>query len=137
MKQVPSPKSDRWSRTAALSRQTLLAAALLLTGGLLHAGEPTATSPMAATAEFPSELVDFVPFEHNPVFTAAGPGHWDVKIRERGWILHEGDQYRLWFTGYDGTRLGARCWAMRLRPMASTGNGRPTIHWTAIIGSRT
>ena len=35
-------------------------------------------------AIFPSEMVDLVPYEKNPVFTAAGPDHWDVKIRERG-----------------------------------------------------
>ena len=42
------------------------------------------------------------------MFAAAGAGHWDVKIRERGWILREGDTYHLWYTGYDGTRDGIR-----------------------------
>lgn len=58
--------------------------------------------------EFPPELVRFSPSAKNPVFTAAGPGHWDVKIRERGWILREGDTWRLWYTGYDGTPEGTR-----------------------------
>ncbi len=53
---------------------------------------------------FPSELVDFVPFEGNPVLIASGPKGWDIKIRERGWIMKESDGYHLWFTGYDGTR---------------------------------
>jgi CubicO group peptidase (beta-lactamase class C family)/predicted GH43/DUF377 family glycosyl hydrolase len=35
------------------------------------------------------------------VFRGAGPGHWDQHIRERGWILREDGQYRLWYTGYD------------------------------------
>ncbi|HEX6985126.1 MAG TPA: glycosylase, partial [Planctomycetaceae bacterium] len=39
---------------------------------------------------------------------AAGPGHWDAAIRERGWILRDGDRWRLWYTGYDGTRAGAK-----------------------------
>ena len=53
---------------------------------------------------FPAELTRFEPVAANPVFVAAGDGHWDVKIRERGWILREGDHWRLWYTGYDGTR---------------------------------
>jgi sucrose-6-phosphate hydrolase SacC (GH32 family) len=62
----------------------------------------------AADELFPSELVDFAPAARNPVFTAEGPGHWDVKIRERGWILREEDGYHLWFTGYDGPREGIK-----------------------------
>ena len=61
-----------------------------------------------AKAEFPQKLVNWVPLAGNPIFTAAGPGHWDVKIRERGWVLREGDTYHLWFTGYDGTRDGIK-----------------------------
>ena len=58
--------------------------------------------------DFPPELTHFVPYEQNPVFTAAGPGHWDVKIRERGWILREPSQWKMWYTGYDGTRPGKK-----------------------------
>lgn len=61
-----------------------------------------------AAGDFPAELTQFVPAAKNPVFTAEGPGHWDVKIRERGWILKEGNSYHLWFTGYDGTREGIK-----------------------------
>jgi predicted GH43/DUF377 family glycosyl hydrolase len=63
---------------------------------------------VARADEFPAELVRFRPYEKNPVFTAAGPGNWDVKIRERGWILREGDAWRMWYTGYDGTPEGTR-----------------------------
>lgn len=63
---------------------------------------------VARADEFPAELVRFRPYEKNPVFTAAGAGHWDVKIRERGWILREGDAWRMWYTGYDGTPEGTR-----------------------------
>lgn len=57
---------------------------------------------------FPKELTDFEPIATNPVFAAEGEGHWDVKIRERGWIIREGDNWRLWYTGYDGTREGQK-----------------------------
>ena len=56
------------------------------------------------------------------MFTAAGPGHWDVKIRERGWILREGDAWHLWYTGYDGTREG-----IRQLGYATSPDG---LHWT-------
>jgi predicted GH43/DUF377 family glycosyl hydrolase len=59
-------------------------------------------------AEFPPELTRFEPAAHNPVFTPEGPGHWDVKMRERGWILREGDVWHLFYTGYDGTRAGIK-----------------------------
>jgi predicted GH43/DUF377 family glycosyl hydrolase len=58
--------------------------------------------------EFPAELVDFVGHAENPIFTGRGAGFWDAKIRERGWILRERNQYHLWFTGYDGSRNGLK-----------------------------
>ncbi len=77
---------------------------------------------IAATAEFPAELVHWTPRPGNPIFTAEGAGHWDVKIRERGWILRDGDHYQLWFTGYDGTREG-----IKLPGFATSRDG---IRWT-------
>jgi beta-1,2-mannobiose phosphorylase / 1,2-beta-oligomannan phosphorylase len=62
----------------------------------------------AHAQDFPRELVEFAPYRGNPVFTGAGEGHWDARIRERGWILKEGDAWRMWYTGYDGTRDGLR-----------------------------
>ncbi len=81
-----------------------------------------AETPDARPVEFPPELVEFVPGPNNPVFTAAGPGHWDVKIRERGWILREEKTYHLWYTGYDGTREG-----IRQLGYATSPDG---LHWT-------
>lgn len=77
---------------------------------LIVAWTTLAASFPAAAQEFPRKLVDFVPYEKNPVFIARGPGHWDARIRERGWILREGDTYHMWYTGYadqgkDQTRL--------------------------------
>ena len=52
--------------------------------------------------EFPSELVEFVPYAANPVFTATGTDTWDQMIRERGYILFERGIYKMWYTGYSG-----------------------------------
>src|ERR1700731_1308724 len=59
-------------------------------------------------AEFPPEITRFAPASENPVFKAGGPGSWDAKIRERGWILREGTLWDLFYTGYDGTREGIK-----------------------------
>ena len=50
--------------------------------------------------EFPDELVHFVPYKNNPVFAETGAATWDNQIRERGWILREGNLWNLWYTGY-------------------------------------
>lgn len=55
---------------------------------------------LAQDDAFPAELVTFQPLTTNPVFTGNSTG-WDKKIRERGWILQDGDTWRLWYTGYD------------------------------------
>lgn len=102
---------------------------LLSAVGLL-AGSPSisATDHIASgqnvqvdEAKFPPELVRFVPYGKNPVFTAA-KGQWDGRIRERGWILREGGAYKLWYTGYDGSRDG-----LRLLGHATSPDG---IRWT-------
>ena len=51
-----------------------------------------------STAEFPVELVSFVPYEVNPVFQGIGLDTWDCTIRERGYILREGSTYFMWYT---------------------------------------
>jgi hypothetical protein len=53
-----------------------------------------------ADGKFPRELVEFVPYDANPVFSNAGAGNWDERIRERGWILRENGVWKLWYTGY-------------------------------------
>lgn len=57
-----------------------------------------------ADDDFPAELVKFKAYERNPVFTARGEGNWEIKIRERGWIERDRDLWRMWYSGYDGTR---------------------------------
>jgi predicted GH43/DUF377 family glycosyl hydrolase len=85
---------------------SLVLAGLLF--GLRQAAD-SAVAPLPATRfGFPLELVAFTPDPANPLFTGAGEGHWDVKIRERGWVMREGDAWHLWYTGYDGTREGIK-----------------------------
>lgn len=63
---------------------------------------------------WPHELIDFSPDPVNPVFVSGGPGDWDAEIRERGWILFDAKAlpgqpaWRLWYTGYDGSRSHIR-----------------------------
>ena len=56
------------------------------------------------SAEFPQELVGFIPYENNPVFTGSGENTWDCNIRERGYILRESDTWHMWYTGYNNNR---------------------------------
>ncbi|NBW02679.1 MAG: glycosylase [Cytophagia bacterium] len=57
-------------------------------------------SGVLAQNTFPSELVNFKAYAENPVFTGTNLDTWDKQIRERGFILKEGSNYHLWFTGY-------------------------------------
>ncbi len=79
-----------------------------------------------ATADepFPKELTQFEPGAKNPIFTAQGPGHWDVKIRERGWVLREGAMWHFWYTGYDGTRDGLK--------MLGYATSKDGLTWTRV-----
>jgi hypothetical protein len=66
-------------------------------------------------------LVDWVPYPANPVFAGTGRDTWDRRIRERGYILREGDIWRLWYTGYNEQRLQTR-----LLGYATSSDG---LHW--------
>lgn len=67
---------------------------------LLHGG-------LAWAEEFPREIVEFVAYHGNPVFAGTGKDTWNRKIRERGYVLREGDTYHLWYTGYNHNRSDA------------------------------
>lgn len=83
----------------------------------------TCWSCCAMAAEpFSEALTRFVPVAATPQFTGAGEGHWDARIRERGAILHDGDVWKIWYTGYDGTRPG-----LKMLGYATSPDG---IHWT-------
>lgn len=47
-------------------------------------------------------MVEFVPYEANPVFEGTGLDTWDKQIRERGYILFEDGIYKMWYSGYKG-----------------------------------
>jgi sucrose-6-phosphate hydrolase SacC (GH32 family) len=77
--------------------------------------------------EFPAEMVKFNPYSGNPVFTGTGENTWDKNIRERGFILQENNEFKLWYTGYnpelsDEKYLG----------YATSGDG---IHWERFAGN--
>ena len=55
-----------------------------------------------AAENFPSELVDFVQYKHNPIFSGTNEETWDQHIRERGYILREDSLYKMWYSGYKG-----------------------------------
>jgi beta-1,2-mannobiose phosphorylase / 1,2-beta-oligomannan phosphorylase len=101
----------------------VLALAALVAGQWV--GGAAACAQAVATereVRFPAGLVNWSPRNDNPVFIGAGVGHWDDKIRERGWILREGNVYRMWYTGYDGKRDD-----IKLLGHATSTDG---IHWT-------
>src|SRR3954469_25773663 len=100
----------------------ILLAVLLAAGGELSRAQQAVVAEPAASRAFPSDLVNWAPLPGNPVFQSAGPGAWDAKIRERGWIMREGNTYSLWYTGYDGTREG-----VRQLGYATSPDG---LHWT-------
>lgn len=75
-------------------------------------------------SEFPSELVNFKPYNINPVFKGTGDStKWDEKIRERGFILKENNTYNMWYTGYT-KRTGNQ---MKYLGFATSSDG---LKWT-------
>jgi predicted GH43/DUF377 family glycosyl hydrolase len=78
--------------------------------------------PTANADEFPRELVEFTPYDGNPVFAGTGTDTWDRSIRERGYIVREADTYYLWYTGYRGARADSKSLGL--------ATSRDGIHWT-------
>jgi hypothetical protein len=73
----------------------------LLLAGCKNKPSASESSAMKSdTTRFPGEIVDFVPYEKNPVLTGSGKDTWDQMIRERGYILREDGIYHMWYTGY-------------------------------------
>jgi hypothetical protein len=116
----------------------LLAAALVFVGCRPAAtpapATPNTERPAPDQGGFPRELVSFARQGDGPVFQAAGPGHWDAKIRERGWVLREDGGYKLWYTGYDGTADGRRMLGLATSPDGVTWTRHPANplvrdHW--------
>src|SRR5258706_16354494 len=66
----------------------------------LQCGTDKTKKEIAAT-DFPAELVHFVSYSKNPVFSGTDTTTWDRHIRERGYILKEDSEYHMWYTGYE------------------------------------
>jgi beta-1,2-mannobiose phosphorylase / 1,2-beta-oligomannan phosphorylase len=75
---------------------------------------------------FPSELVEFGPASRDPLFGGGGPGAWDRDLRERGWIMREGDNWHLWYTGSNPDLRRGEMPVRRLG-YATSGDG---LNWT-------
>lgn len=71
----------------------------------------------------PEKLAAFEAAGDGQPLLSGAPGQWDAKIRERGWILHEGSQWRMWYTGYNPDEQPLQ---MKLG-YATSPDG---IHWT-------
>jgi beta-1,2-mannobiose phosphorylase / 1,2-beta-oligomannan phosphorylase len=102
------PTSYRFRLQSPAALVLIVAIFSALVSGLNICAFAQSQTATGSTSEFPPELVDWTPGPDNPIFTPGGTGCWDLRIRERGWILREGDSYHLWYTGYDGTRQGTK-----------------------------
>jgi hypothetical protein len=60
----------------------------------------TETKKTNGEPDFPEELVHFVSYNKNPVFSGTDTTTWDQHIRERGYILKEDSVYHMWYNGY-------------------------------------
>lgn len=75
---------------------------LIILGTVIGCGDrrPADNITPPETSTYPTEILDFVPYENNPVFSGTGSETWDSKIRERGYILKEDSIYHMWYTGF-------------------------------------
>lgn len=99
---------------------------MLLPGNLTKAQESVRQAPArVGTADFPKTLTAWHPVEGvNPVFQGAGGDAWDAKIRERGWVVREGAQWRLYYTGYNASKSD-----LKQLGMAVSDDG---VHWKRV-----
>ncbi|MEL7587499.1 MAG: hypothetical protein AAGU19_12360 [Prolixibacteraceae bacterium] len=97
---------------------------ICITGGIIFT---TCTDKTKSETNFPKELVQFFPFQENPVFKGTGSGTWDQKIRERGFILYDNGLYKMWYTGYN-----PEISQQKFLGYATSNNG---IHWNRYPGN--
>ena len=78
----------------------MLVLSLLIAGCKQTPSTSKNNKPKTDIFTFPTELVEFISYENNPVFTGSGSDTWDSLIRERGFILREEGIYHMWYCGY-------------------------------------
>lgn len=93
--------SKGWIMSGGILLRSIRLAALVVVEIWAATGCLCAMADDAVDA-FPPELVKFDPIKANPVFQGRGEGNWDEHIRERGWILRDGDKWQMWYTGFEG-----------------------------------
>ena len=81
----------------------------------------------SVTEGFAREMVEFVEYEGNPLFGGTGRDTWDKEIRERGFIIREGEEYYMWYTGYNDDRTD-----MKHLGYATSPDG---LEWTRYEGN--
>lgn len=86
-----------------MKRIKLLFVLFLLLGTIQCKSKKNADKKSAVRVQFPKALIDFVPYQSEPVFTGSDSDTWDKYIRERGFILFEEGVFKLWYTGYNGS----------------------------------
>ncbi|PPL00052.1 glycosylase [Parapedobacter indicus] len=60
------------------------------------------TNPSGNTYQrFPPEVVTFTAYSDSSLFSGTDSSTWDKEIRERGFIIHDEGQYKMWYTGYN------------------------------------
>ena len=84
-----------------------------MAGGMRSTAWGVASLVLLAGCEHPTfepALTTFAAYGGNPVFKPGAPSDWDAQMRERGWILVEGDTDPPWHLYYTGSnpRDGSR-----------------------------
>jgi len=127
----PRPAPERPRRRGVAMRRLLAwsVPALALLALTAAGGQPPGQGP-----EFPPELVSFGPPSPQPLLAGTGTDTWDRRIRERGWIMREGDQWHLWYTGYNDARSDSKFLGYATSPDGLTwtrypGNPLTTTGW--------
>jgi beta-1,2-mannobiose phosphorylase / 1,2-beta-oligomannan phosphorylase len=98
-----------------MNRRAVLVVHFLLLSSGLRSDRARAQDALAGTIRV--EVA-----QETPLFEGRA-GAWDSKIRERGWILRDGDSWRLWYTGYNPDQQPP----MMKLGLATSADG---LHWT-------
>ncbi|KAB2665105.1 MAG: hypothetical protein DVB31_09505 [Verrucomicrobia bacterium] len=95
-------------------------AAGILSASLSVAAADAGRSP--GGPEFPAELVHFRAISEQAVFAGTGRDTWDRSIRERSYILRDGDRWQMWYNGYNDRRATTH--------FLGHATSRDGLHWT-------